>query len=73
MYMDKNYLESRAYVKPRIGIISIESHCYLMETSFHSQHNPAIHGGSLGDAKAGWLDEEDEYEEAPQDWGIVTK
>jgi len=55
------------YSAPEWMIIQMNETTYLMDTSFHSQHNPAQSGGSMGDAKQApsWLSEDEEENENP--------
>ena len=56
--MNRKQLESRAYVKPAFSVCALQTESLLQ--TFSSQHHDAEHGGTAGDAKQGWLDEEDE-------------
>ena len=69
--MKQKQLESRAYAKPTVETIRLESHNELMDTSFPNSggHNKAGDDGDDLSAKQGWFDE-DEEEEAPQHWSI---
>ena len=55
------------YQKPQTEIMSINSESFLLDSSFHSQHNPAQSGGSMGDAKQApsWLSEGEDEDENP--------
>ena len=52
----------KSYSAPECTIIQVNETTNLMDTSFHSQHNPAQPGGSMGDAKQApsWLSEDEE-------------
>ena len=57
----------RDYSAPSCMIIQMNETTNLMDTSFHSQHNPAQPGGSMGDAKQApsWLSEGEGEDENP--------
>ena len=57
----------KSYSAPACMMIQVNEATYLMETSFHSQHNPAQSGGSMGDAKQApsWLSEGEDEDENP--------
>ena len=57
----------KSYSAPECMIIQVNEATYLMDSSFHSQHNPAQSGGSMGDAKQApsWLSEGEDDEENP--------
>ena len=57
----------KSYSAPECMIIQVNEATYLMDSSFHSQHNPAQSGGSMGDAKQApsWLSEGEDEEENP--------
>ncbi len=57
MYMDKNYLDARAYIKPVIRVCKVQQEGLLQTAS--GQHKPIQGGGVSGDAKEGWFEEED--------------
>lgn len=59
--MKKDYLESRVYVKPEVTVCHIQTEHTLLHAS--GQHEDAGHGGTIGNAKQGWFDEDDEEEE----------
>ena len=48
------------YLAPQCLIVQMSEATYLMETSFPSQHRPAIHGEAISSAKASLSWEEDE-------------
>ena len=56
--MNRNQLESRAYVKPGAAICALQIESLLQTLS--GQHYPIHQGGIHGDAKQGWFEEEDE-------------
>ena len=56
--MNRKQLESRAYAKPAFSVCALQTESLLQ--TFSSQHHDAEHGGTFGDAKQGWLDDEDE-------------
>ena len=39
--MKKNQVKVGNYVAPQIEIVSIETTCHMLDTSYPSQHNPA--------------------------------
>ena len=57
----------KSYSAPECMIIQVNEASYLMDSSFHSQHNPAQSGGSMGDAKQApsWLSEGEDEEGNP--------
>ena len=57
----------KSYSAPECMIIQVNEASYLMDSSFHSQHNPAQSGGSMGDAKQApsWLSEGEDEDENP--------
>ena len=57
----------KSYSAPECMIIQVNEATYLMDSSFHSQHNPAQSGGSMGDAKQApsWLSEGEDEDENP--------
>ena len=57
----------KSYSAPECMIIQVNEATYLMDSSFHSQHNPAQSGGSMGDAKQApsWLSEGEDKDENP--------
>ena len=55
--MNRKQLESRAYMKPVMNVCALQTESLLQ--AFSSQHEDAEHGGTFGDAKQGWLDDED--------------
>lgn len=56
------------YVKPAVSVCTAQTESLLQ--TFSSQHEDAEHGGTIGDAKQGWLNEEDEDEKENNRWGI---
>ena len=61
--MNRNQLESRAYVKPAVTINLVNAESLLSTGShFSGGHNQGHVGGGGGDAKQGWFDEDDEDE-----------
>ncbi|ALO48237.1 hypothetical protein [Hoylesella enoeca] len=61
--MNKNYLESRGYHKPVVEVCELQTERLL---NLSGQHEDAGHGGTLGNAKPGWFDEEEE-EASPEE------
>ena len=59
--MNRNQLESRAYAKPEVTVCHMQTEHTLLHAS--GQHEDAGHGGTIGNAKQGWFDEDDEEEE----------
>ena len=47
------------YVKPFISVCAVQTESFLHASG---QHQDAEHGGTIGNAKQGWFDEEDEDE-----------
>lgn len=45
--MKKNQVKVGNYVAPQIEIVSIETTCHMLDTSYPSQHKPATHGGTV--------------------------
>ena len=56
--MMKNYLESRAYMKPTVIVCGMQIESLLQ--TFSSHHNPGHHGTGPSSAKQGWFEEEEE-------------
>ena len=56
--MNRKQLESRAYMKPAVSVCEMQTESLLQ--AFSSQHEDAEHGGTAGDAKQGWLDDEED-------------
>ncbi|WP_028896940.1 hypothetical protein [Prevotella sp. HUN102] len=59
--MKKKSKVQKIYLSPKIGIYQVTNNGYLLTASIEGRHNPAEPGGSSGDAKQGFL--EDEWEE----------
>lgn len=59
--MKEEELKQLAYIRPQIKVIQTEVESLLFEAS--GNHKPGIVNPNPGDAKQGWFDEEDEYEE----------
>ena len=59
--MNRIQLESRAYAKPEVTVCHMQTEHTLLHAS--GQHEDAGHGGTIGNAKQGWFDEDDEEEE----------
>ena len=55
--MQRNQLERWAYVKPAISVCALQTESFLHASG---QHEDAGHGGTIGNAKQGWFDEEEE-------------
>ena len=55
--MQRKQLESRAYVKPAVNVCTVQTESFL-----HASGNAGTigGGGSAGDAKQGWFDEEED-------------
>lgn len=63
--MKRNQLKT--YCAPKCTLVYVEPFT-LMETSFPSQHNPALPGGTISSAKRGWVEEDSEDEESNSPW-----
>lgn len=59
--MKEEELKRLAYIRPKIRVIQTEVESLLFKAS--GDHKPGIVNPNPGDAKQGWFDEEDEYEE----------
>ena len=59
--MKKVELKRSEYIRPKTRVIKTEVESLLFESS--GNHKPGIVKPNPGDAKQGWFDEEDEYEE----------
>ena len=64
--MNRNQLESRVYAKPFISVCAVQTESFLHASG---QHQDAEHGGTIGNAKQGWFDEEDEDGLTPEGEG----
>ena len=56
--MNRKQLESRAYVKPGAAICALQIESLLQTLT--GQHNPIHQGGTHGDAKQGWFEEDED-------------
>ena len=56
--MNRKQLESKAYSKPNVAVCLLQTEQLLTFAS--GQHQDAENGGSYGNAKQGWFDEEEE-------------
>ena len=50
--------QKKNYAAPHCIIVHVNESTYLLDTSFPSQHRPAHHGGTIGDAKQALVWEE---------------
>ena len=55
--MNRKLLERRAYMRPAIKVCELQTEKLL---SISGQHEDAGSGGTIGNAKQGWFDEEEE-------------
>ena len=57
----------KSYSAPECMIIQVNEATYLMDASMPGQHNPALSGGTYGDAKKApnWMSEGEDGEEKP--------
>ena len=60
--MKQKQLERMGYSKPAVTVCEVQTENLL---SFSGQHEDAGHGGTIGNAKQGWFDEEEEESLTP--------